>query len=354
MRLPNAVLFLAVALVLTAAPPVAAEKAGFDSRVKKPVSESIRIRQETQKQEEQWRDDKQKLIARYEALEREQKQLTLRKRELEEKTQSARTRIADKQKQLADIEEIRTRIIPLIESQIAELHRHVEGDLPFLPEERQRRLERLDALRHDPDVAVSEKFRKVMEALMVEAEYGSTIEVYQQTITVDGRDVLADVFRLGRISLFFQTLDEKACGFYNVAASAWQPLPSTYNRTIQGGHGHRRQTASRGTAEPAAGKDARAMKTMLNSPTFRWIWFAAAVAAFALPPAWAQDMRDLQVQAQEARRTLLKKADAEKQTAADEAARSKTRITSDRAALEQAIKKLETDVAGTEQSGPVP
>jgi hypothetical protein len=32
--------------------------------------------------------------------------------------------------------------------------------------------------------------------------------------------------------LFFQTLDHKSCGFYNVASAAWQPLPTDYNRSI--------------------------------------------------------------------------------------------------------------------------
>jgi hypothetical protein len=72
-----------------------------------------------------------------------------------------------------------------------------------------------------------------MEALLVEAEYGSTIEVYQQTIDVDGAPSLVNVFRLGRISLFYQTLDQKRCGFYDVAATGWRPLPTAFNRCIQ-------------------------------------------------------------------------------------------------------------------------
>jgi hypothetical protein len=85
----------------------------------------------------------------------------------------------------------------------------------------------------DPEVSVSEKFRKAMEALLVEAEYGSTIEVYQQTIAVDDAPSLVNVFRLGRISLFYQTLDQKRCGFYDVAAAAWRPLPTAFNRCLQ-------------------------------------------------------------------------------------------------------------------------
>ncbi len=206
---------------------------GFDEKVKQPVETSISIRQKTQKQEEQWRNDRETLLNRYEALERQLSELEIQKRALEETKEAARKRIAGKEKQLADIEQIQLKIVPLIEKQMDLLAAHLDADLPFLPEERQQRIERLTALRHDPDVAVSEKLRKVFEALMVEAEYGSTIEVYQQTIAIDDRDMLVDIFRLGRMSLFFQTLDQSVCGYYDQAADAWKRLPATYNKTIQ-------------------------------------------------------------------------------------------------------------------------
>jgi hypothetical protein len=82
-------------------------------------------------------------------------------------------------------------------------------------------------------VAISEKYRKVMEALLVEAEYGFTIEAYQETITIDGQPLLADIFRLGRISLFYQSLDRKRCGFYNAAKGVWQSLDTVHNPAIQ-------------------------------------------------------------------------------------------------------------------------
>jgi hypothetical protein len=50
---------------------------------------------------------------------------------------------------------------------------------------------------------------------------------------VGGSAILANIFRLGRIALFYQTLDGKVCGFYNVASAAWNPLPKAYNHTIQ-------------------------------------------------------------------------------------------------------------------------
>jgi hypothetical protein len=228
----STMLFIAFMWV-TSIVPCRAQEAGFDKQVKKPVSESIRIRQDTQKEEVKWRDEKAELTARYDALVSEAQQLTQRKAALAEKRNAVKARIAAKRKQLTDITQIQSRIVPLITTQIAELKQHLDDDLPFLPDERHRRLQRLAELRDDPGTAASETFRRVMEALLVEAEYGNTVEVYRQTITIEGQELLVDIFRLGRMALFFQSLDHQRCGFYNVAASAWQTLASSYNSTLQ-------------------------------------------------------------------------------------------------------------------------
>ncbi len=222
-------------LLCLGATPCLAEKlgeSGLKQQVERSVDQSVGIRQTTQKKTEEWREEKQKLIDRYERLEQERIQLETHTNQLAEKNAAIRQRIADKKKQLEDSERIQSEIAPLMEAQIAELDRHLETDLPFLPDERRQRIDRLEALRLDPDVAVSEKFRKVMEALLVEAEYGNTIEVYQQTVGVAGKEMLVNVFRLGRIGLFFQTLDGKTSGAFKVATSDWRPLPPSTNRVI--------------------------------------------------------------------------------------------------------------------------
>ncbi len=202
-------------------------------RVEKPVREAIDIRQKTQKAQEQWQKERRKLVDTYEEAQRVQKQLEAQKESLTQTSAAIRIRIAAKAKQLADIEQISDQIQPFLSELIQRMHQQFNDDMPFLEGERGQRLEKLDRLIIDPHVAVSEKFRKIMEALMVEAEYGRTIEVYQETIEVENRAILANIFRLGRIALFYQTLDQKRCGFYNVASSAWSPLPKSYNYAIQ-------------------------------------------------------------------------------------------------------------------------
>jgi hypothetical protein len=228
-----AVVFTGFVLAMSVVAPGWAENTDLSKQVKKPVREAIDTRQNTQKEEEKWRDERHKLVAVYEQLQHEQKQLQDRKELLQHQIIATKDRIALKAKQLEDIEQISTQIRPFLQELAGRLRQLVSGGMPFLTAERNQRMARLTGYLEDPEVSVSEKFRKAMETLLVEAEYGSTIEVYQQTIELDNAPSLVNVFRLGRISLFYQTLDRKRCGFYDVAAADWRPLPAAFNRSIQ-------------------------------------------------------------------------------------------------------------------------
>ncbi len=226
--LPRVVFLLGIVPII--AFPAAAQ---IREQIEKPVSEAVTLRQQTQAAETRWREECQALIAEMEALELEARRLEAQKVALEQSTTTARARIDAKARELAEIERMASQIEPFLKEQLGRLESLVAIDLPFLPAERQQRLESLAALMADPETAISEKLRKTMEALFVEAEYGDTIEVYQETITIDGQPILVDIFRLGRLALFYQTLDRKLCGHYDVAAAAWRPLPTAHIRAIQ-------------------------------------------------------------------------------------------------------------------------
>lgn len=221
---------LIILLIFTALPAMGGET---QQRIETPVENAIDTRQATQEAESQWRLDQEKLMARYEELEATKKRLIQQADELKEQVSTARSRIATKEKQLADIEQISEQIEPFVHDLVERLRAMVANSPPFLMKERKQRIERLISLSDDPEIPISEKYRKTMEALLVEAEYGFTIETYQETIDIDGQPRLVDIFRLGRINLFFQSLDRKKCGFFNVAENQWQLLPQKHNQPIR-------------------------------------------------------------------------------------------------------------------------
>jgi DNA repair exonuclease SbcCD ATPase subunit len=203
-------------------------------RVRRSVRESVEIRRQTQKEHEKWQEEKQRLTERYESLESENRRLSEKQARLSEKEQAARSRILQKEKQIADIRQVTQDVEPFLKQLASDISKLVEHDLPFLAHERQKRIKSIEKLMEDRQAPVSEKYRRVMEALFVEAEYGNTIEVYQENIEVQGRSMRANIFRLGRISLYFQSMDQEECGWFNIAEKKWEKLPTRYNRAIAG------------------------------------------------------------------------------------------------------------------------
>ncbi|MBP9599840.1 MAG: DUF3450 domain-containing protein [Desulfobacter sp.] len=201
--------------------------------IQAPVHEAVGIEQKTQAREVNWRTEKEKKTLVFEALEKE---LAMLEKELN--TEAARrtaliSSIIRKTKQIEDLAEIEGQMSPFLCDLLDKIKEINARDLPFLQEERQKRIQALEELNANPQVPVSEKFRKLMEALLVETEYGTTIEAYQQTIPLSGEETLVNIFRLGRLRLFYQTLDKQECGFFNPAQKVWEPLGNTHLKTIQ-------------------------------------------------------------------------------------------------------------------------
>jgi hypothetical protein len=166
--------FMAIFILFLSGIPTKADET--HQRIERPVRESINIRQATQKAEEGWRVEREKLVARFEQLQKEQELLKNRKAELHRQVEAARPRLAGKEKQLVDIEQISSQIRPFLDELINELKFRPAEGLPFLTAERRERIHKLESIMADPDITLSEKYRKAMEALLVEAEYGFTIE----------------------------------------------------------------------------------------------------------------------------------------------------------------------------------
>ena len=167
-------------------------------------------------------------MAAYERLKAENEQLTAANTRLsgEAARQEAVNRelIRERQEALR----IQAEMMPFLKGVAGRLNRIRAGDAPFLARERTARLSRLDAILDDPEISGAEKYRKTMEALFVEAEYGNTVEVYQEKILLDGTEVLGDIFRLGRVSLFFLSLDRETAAVFDVADRAWAVLPASH------------------------------------------------------------------------------------------------------------------------------
>lgn len=137
--------------------------------------------------------------------------------------------------QIEDIKNTNKEIFPLMLRMISNMDEFIKLDVPFLPEERSRRLAQIKEVMDNAKVSTSEKFRRVIEAYQIENEYGRTIEAYRGLQNVDGKELTVDFLRVGRISLVYQTLDGKQQGFWNQKDRKWEELSSSYRKSIQQG-----------------------------------------------------------------------------------------------------------------------
>ena len=168
----------------------------------------------------------QKTQARIDALDTESKKLTneykdtvveyeiLNKydNQLERITNNQAEEIANITKQIEDLDETNKYVLPLLERMVITLRDLIEIDVPFLIDERMARLEELEDILFKANFSTAEKFRKIYEAYQIENEYGRTIEAYSSSIDVDGINLAAQFFRLGRLNLYYMTPDGDETG----------------------------------------------------------------------------------------------------------------------------------------------
>jgi hypothetical protein len=100
--------------------------------------------------------------------------------------------------------------------------------------ERAERIAGLKEIMERSDVTVAEKFRKVMEAYQIENDYGTTIEDYSQSLTIDGATRSFNMLRVGRIGLYFQSDDTKITGRWNNEDRVWEVDNSARNEVRKG------------------------------------------------------------------------------------------------------------------------
>ena len=217
-------------LVLFGVVPVLGEPPS--EQVKGTVTGTVDIRQETQEKEDRWAVEKARLEARYRSSKAHIESLEENTSLWGKKVEILQEQVDELNRRIEESERLEANLHEVLEVVMNRLEEWVEKDLPFLPEERAQRLALLRETLAETDTSGAEKLRLLLEALLVECEYGNTVEVYEQRIEVDGETVFANIFRLGSLSVFWQTPDGERVGEYDRVSNRWVGLPQTYVRSI--------------------------------------------------------------------------------------------------------------------------
>lgn len=126
--------------------------------------------------------------------------------------------------ELEEVEVVRRSVVPLMVEMVDVLERFIDLDQPMLMDERLTRLEELKRNLTRSDVEIAERYRRVIEAYQIEAEYGQTIEAYEGPLNLDGRELTVDYLRVGRVGLYYLSLDRKTGGIWNPVEKTWTAL----------------------------------------------------------------------------------------------------------------------------------
>ena len=161
--------------------------------------------------------------------------LTIYNGQLRRLIESQQKEIRSIKRQTEEIESIETGALPLMLEMTETLNQLIEGDVPFLTQERRDRVENLKRLIDRADVTAGEKYRRIMEAYLIEADYGRTIESYRGELDMGGTPRTVDFLRVGRIGLYYQTLDSEETGNWDKADRQWEVLEDEYRRSVRDG-----------------------------------------------------------------------------------------------------------------------
>lgn len=152
--------------------------------------------------------------------------------QLERLVATQKVELADFERQFEEIETTKRQILPLLTRILEVLEEFVTIDTPFLPQERNLRIQELKALMERPDVLTSEKYRRMMEAYQIELDYGHTIEAYEGEIEVDGNKRTVAFLRFGRVGLYYMTLDGQEIGHWDKYEDRWAELGNEYRQPL--------------------------------------------------------------------------------------------------------------------------
>ncbi len=180
-------------------------------------------------------DETKAMLEEYQRLSRELEVLTVYDDQLRRLVESQKAEKTSIQKQMQDLDMTQREIVPLMLRMLEWLDEFVQIDQPFLPEERSLRIKQLKGLMDRADISIGEKYRRVLEAYQIELEYSRTIEASRGELRTDDKTRTVDFLRIGRVGLYYLTLDRREVGHWDTISGDWKPLPARYNLPIRNG-----------------------------------------------------------------------------------------------------------------------
>jgi len=148
--------------------------------------------------------------------------------------QRLRQNVADLEYKKAEAGRLDDNLAPYLEETVARLAEAVDEDMPFLPDERSQRLKHLGDWLNDYQLKPSEKLRRILQALQVEAGYGRDLQTTDAVLDLSAiGETEVSLLRIGRVAMYYLSLDGTRVGRWNGDTRQWEPLDKSHIRTIR-------------------------------------------------------------------------------------------------------------------------
>lgn len=134
--------------------------------------------------------------------------------------------------QLAQLESTDRSITPLMIDMVDTLEQIVERDVPFKLDERRARVSDMRILLDDPNVTVSDKYRRILTVYQGEISYGRLTSAYDGNLPDNTK---VTFLKIGRTLLFYQSLDGLTTGWWNPESRSYETIGAEHRLAVKDG-----------------------------------------------------------------------------------------------------------------------
>lgn len=174
-------------------------------------------------------DQARAMLERYRAATWQAQQLRVYANQIEPLLAAQEAEKQSLQRQLADLDRAGGDMMPLMLRMLDSLEKFIALDLPFLQDERKERIANLRRMMTDSSTATAEKFRRVLEAYQIEADYGRGLGAERGQV----EERMVDILRVGRSTMFAVALDGADAWGWNAGTGKWEPIPRKYVKELR-------------------------------------------------------------------------------------------------------------------------
>ena len=169
-------------------------------------------------------DDTDTLVDQFKQVNKTIEGLRVYNSQLEKQLASQQKIMTQLEESIGQITVIQRQIQPLILEMLDSMEQFIQLDAPYRKEARLARVEDLRERMTDSSITIALKVPPAIEIYNIESEYARKIDTYEDTLNINGQELLVNVMAVGRVALMYQTPDGSYTGAWDRKANQWVEL----------------------------------------------------------------------------------------------------------------------------------